>query len=203
MDMSKRERRPAATRREEGQVIVMATAFLAALAVTVIFYLSVQRAYNLANFLDETAELVAQAAARPSGDTIVAGTLNIDPLEARKAGKAALEFSLDAIPGELDASQIDTLKLQLEVDDGLKVYNPGDPTSDCSEIGTGSPDCLFPAVRVQLRLNYRLMGIPFTIGSHGVATLGDDPRINGTGPNPNITPEPTPAISPIIVTPSS
>lgn len=188
---------------EDGQVLVMATAILGALAIFALFYLSVQRAYNLANFLDETAELVAQAAARPEGDTIVDGSLTIDPAEARKAGKAALEFSLEAIPGEVDQSEIDALKLQLNTDDGLKVYNPGDVSADCTEIGASSPDCLFPAVRVQLRLNHRLFGINFTIGTDGIATLGDDPRFNDSLPNPFITPEPTPAISPIIVTPSS
>ncbi len=74
---------------EEGQVLVIATALLGALAISALFFLSIQRAYNLANFLDETAELVAQAAARPEGDTIIDGTLSIDPVEARKAGKAA------------------------------------------------------------------------------------------------------------------
>ncbi len=188
---------------EEGQVLVIATALLGALAISALFFLSIQRAYNLAYFLDETAELVAQAAARPEGDTIIDGTLSIDPVEARKAGKAALDFSLKAIPGELVQSDIDAMKSQLETDDGLKVYNPGDPSVDCTEIGASSPDCLFPAVRVQLRLNYRLFGINFTIGTDGVATLGDDPRFNNSLPNPEITPEPTPFIIPIVVTPSS
>ena len=193
--------RPASV--EEGQVLVVAAALMGALAIFVLFYLNVQRAYNLANFLDETAELVAQAAARPDGDTIVDGSLTIDPGQARAAGKAALEFSLEALPGELTAADIADLKGQLDTEAGLKIYNPNDPSVDCREVGGSSPDCLFPAVRVQLRLDYQLFGVPFTIGTTGIATLGDDPRFNGSGPNPEITPEPTPAFSPIVVTPSS
>lgn len=194
---------------EEGQAIVMGTGILLALGITFLFYLSIQRAYNLANFLDETAELAAQAAAEPAGDNIVSGDIYIDPADALAKAIATVNYSVDQYGREFSDDNLAYLINDATIDgDGgfeIKVINIGNPSTDdlCLEYKPGATpnnDCTFPIVEVTLSLPYRLFGIEFTIETNGVATLG----ANSRAPEPILpnlpTPTPIPAGPSIIIT---
>ena len=164
---------------EQGQAIVMGTGILLALAITFLFYLAIQRAYNLANFLDETAELAAQSAAEPDADNIVSGRIFIDPDNAEDKALATVNFSVDEYGREFDNADLIELTT---VGDGfeIEVINVGDPDNDlCQEFKPGvtpSRECTFPIVRVDLTVTYDLFGLTFPIGARGVATLGSNAR---------------------------
>lgn len=171
---------------EKGQALVIGAGILFCLAITMLLYLSIQRAYNLANFLDETAELAAQSAAEPVADDIVNGLVTIDSTKAIEKSTATINFSAQSISGEIDPSSIISTTTTI---------NPGDTNSICADYNLDPTEitCLFPLVIVDLELPHRLMGVDFTITSRGVATLGANSRQPDAVPI--VLPEPT-ALSP-------
>ena len=186
---------------EKGQVLIIGAAILFCLALVFLLYLSIQRAYNLANFLDETAELAAQSAAEPVADKIVNGSITVDETAAENKAIATILFSAQSISPEIDPATITH---------PVTTINPGVSDIDIcpkyNDASVSNPDiCRFPVIVVDLGLPHRLMGIDFTIRSRGVATLGGNSRQPDT--TESITP-PTPTITltrePIIigVTPS-
>ncbi|MFK7800751.1 MAG: hypothetical protein AB8G95_03880 [Anaerolineae bacterium] len=178
---------------EKGQALVIGAGILFCLAITMMLYLSIQRAYNLANFLDETAELAAQSAAEPIADDIVNGQVRIDSTRAIEKSSATIRFSAQSVSGEINPSSIISTTTTI---------NPGDTNTICAEYNLDPLEdtCLFPLVVVDLELPHRLFGLDFTITSRGVATLGANSRRPEAVPI--VLPEPT-ALSPstpIIIT---
>ncbi|MEM7800519.1 MAG: hypothetical protein AAF633_15090 [Chloroflexota bacterium] len=184
---------------EEGQAIVIGVGILCALGITFLFYLSIQRAYNLANFLDETAELAAQAAAEPFANGIVNGEVIIDDAEARAKAEATVAFAIDRYGGELSQDNINYIN-----NNGFayKVLNVGDSDNLCRDYNpsnTINTDCTFPIVWVELTLPYSLFGIDFTIRTDGVATLGANSREPEAVPVNLPTPTPIPTSAPVTI----
>lgn len=176
---------------ESGQALVIGAAILFCLILTMLLYLSIQRAYNLANFLDETAELAAQSAAEPIADNLVSGQVRIDPASATQKAEATVLFSAQSISGEVDPTTITTTVRT------INTIPPAATTEDdiCEDynLNDGDRRCLFPIVVVDLDLPYRLFGFDFVIRSRGVATLGSNSRQPEVGPIvlPTVAP-PTP-----------
>ena len=185
------------TTQEDGQVLVIAAGMLCALTIAMLFYLNIQRAYNLSNFLDETAELAAQAAAEPKADDLLEGRVTIDSAQAVTATKAAIVYSAESNVGDLEGRVAD-LTCQMESgatrpadcpNGHLTVLNPGD--TGCDEYNSsGETDCVFPVVIVRLLLPYRLFGIDFTIGASGVAVIGESVEDNSINTVPLVIPPP-------------
>lgn len=170
---------------EKGQALVIGAGIICCLVIAFLFYLSVQRAYNLANFLDETAEMAAQSAAEPIADDIVQGKVSIDPDAAETKANATVAFLAESIAGEIDPTTIKP---------DIRTFNPGDSDSICADYSIdGSADCDFPLVVVDLELPHTLFGVSFTIRSRGVATLGANSRQPEAVPVtlPTTTPLPT------------
>ncbi len=189
---------------EKGQVLVIAVAMICALAIVMLFFLNIQRAYNLSNFLDETAELAAQAAAEPKADSLLTGNIIVDESQARIATKAAIQYSAESNLGDLDG-RINQLTCQMETPlptdcpaGSLTVLNP--PNSGCEKYNaSGDTECEFPVVIVQLILPYRLFGVDFTVGAQGVAVVGENTQTN-TIQTPTEIPVSTIAFPEIIIT---
>ena len=200
---------PVSTNRaEQGQILVIAAGMLCALTIAMLFYLNVQRAYNLSNFLDETAELAVQAAAEPKVDDLLKGAVSIDATQAITASKAAVRFSAESNLGDL-GSVIDDLTCQMEPvatrssgcpNGTLTVLNPGD--TGCEEYNTsGETDCVFPIIIVKLTLPYTLFGVDFNIGAKGVAVIGEGSADNTVNTIPIAIPTPKIEFPPIIINP--
>ena len=176
---------PANNKTEKGQALVIGAGIICCLVIAFLFYLSVQRAYNLANFLDETSEMAAQSAAEPIADDIVQGEVRIDGTAATTKANATVAFLAESVAGEIDPTTITS---------NVRTLNPGDTDSICADYSIdGSPDCDFPLVVVDLELPHTLFGIGFTIRSRGVATLGANSRQPEAVPVtlPTTTPLPT------------
>lgn len=183
---------------EKGQALVIGAGILFCLVLMMLLYLSIQRAYNLANFLDETSELAAQSAAEPVANEIVNGLVQINETDAQNKAEATILFSAQSISGEVDPTTIGST---------VTTINPGETNVICREynLDPTEEDCLFPLVVVDLELPHRLFGIDFTIRSRGVATLGANSRQPEAVPV--VLPEPT-ALAPstpiiIKITPGS
>ncbi|MEM8856982.1 MAG: hypothetical protein AAGD96_01590 [Chloroflexota bacterium] len=178
---------------EKGQALVMGAGIICCLVIAFLFYLSVQRAYNLANFLDETAEMAAQSAAEPIADDIVQGQVRVDATEAQNKAVATVAFLAESVAGEIDPTTI------IET---VTTVNPGQTNTDlCPNYSlTGADVCDFPLVAVDLELPHRLFGVPFTIRSRGVATLGANSRQPEAVPVTLPTPTNLPSNPTIVVT---
>ena len=199
--------------RESGQALVISAGILFVLAITFMFYMSVQRAYNVANFLDETAELAAQAAAEPVTDDIVNGNVRINETEAVQKAQSTVVL-LANVTGAVsrdvillgDTRQSDHINSEIKVDN-ITVINPsitGTPYQNavCGDFNLDPLDfdCRFPLVIVELSVAHRLFGIDFDISTRGVATLGANSRQPEAVPVD--LPEPTvlPTNPPIVIT---
>ncbi|MEM9775468.1 MAG: hypothetical protein AAF902_12880 [Chloroflexota bacterium] len=181
-----------ARKTEQGQALVIGAGIICCLVIAFLFYLSVQRAYNLANFLDETSEMAAQSAAEPIADAIVQGSVRIDDSAAETKAQATIAFLAESIAGEIDPS---------DIRDDVRTFNPGDNNSICADYSIdGSADCDFPLVVVDLELPHTLFGIGFTIRSRGVATLGANSRQPEAVPVTLPTTTPLPLNTPIVIT---
>ena len=194
---------------ENGQALVISAGILFVLTITFILYMSIQRAYNLANFLDETAELAAQSAAEPVADDLVNGNVRIDPDDAVDKAEATVEL-LASISGEVSDTVIktgdsstaaSTIKIQ-----SINVLNPavsGAAITDdvCEEFNVtpGDDVCRFPIVVVNLSLPHNLFGIDFDINTRGVATLGANSRQPEAVPVDLPTPTTLPTAPPIVI----
>lgn len=198
---------------EKGQALVISAGILFVLALTFIFYMSVQRAYNLANFLDETAELAAQSAAEPVADDIVNGSVRINETEAVRKAQSTLEL-LAGVTGAVsrdvillgDASLSDHTTSEIKVED-ITVINPSITSTPytnalCGEFNLDPLDfnCRFPIVIVELSVAHRLFGIDFDISTRGVATLGANSRQPEAVPVDLPTPTILPTNPPIVIT---
>ena len=166
---------------ENGQALVIGAAILFCLALTMLLYLSIQRAYNLANFLDETAELAAQSAAEPIADQLVTGQVRIADGPAEDKAAATVLFSAQSISGEIDPTTITTTVTTINPDDTLTA----DTLAICKAYSltpATTTSCLSPIVVVDLELPHTLFGFDFVIRSRGVATLGANSRQPEVGP---------------------
>lgn len=196
---------PSQKEMESGQTMVIGVGIICALGITFLFYLSLQRAFTLANFLDETAELAAQSAADPSADDIVAGDVRIDPAEAEGKARATVQFAAARYGGEFDSSSAiggATYADYLSTTGfDHKVLNVGDSDPICRAYkdGGGDNSCTFPIVWVELTAPIRLFGVEFTIRTDGVATLGSNSEKTEAIPVDLPTPTPIPPSSPITI----
>ncbi len=167
---------------ESGQALVISAGILFVLAMTFILFMNVQRAYSLANYLDETAELAAQSAAEPIANDLVNGNVQIDSGAAIEKAEATVELLASLAP-EINNNIIRTTGSgtplsTIRVTD-IQVINPGvttnvnDPLCEEFNNSTAGDDlCVFPLVAVYLTLPHKLFGIEFDINTRGVATLG-------------------------------
>lgn len=197
--------------KESGQALVMGAGILFILAIAFMFYMSVQRAYNLANLLDETAELAAQSAAEPNADDIVNGDVNINVAKAKQQAEATVELLASISPetagtiikeGQTYDPDLDRSTIVVKE---IEVRNPGERDALCEEFNnpdlTSDTDlCRFPIVAVHLSLPHRLFGINFEINTRGVATLGSNSRQPEAIPVALPTPTNIPTIPPIVIT---
>lgn len=196
---------------ESGQALVISAGILFVLAITFILFMNVQRAYSLANYLDETAELAAQSAAEPVANDLVNGDVQIDSSAAVEKAEATVELlaSLapeiknDVIRTTDSSSRLSTIKIT-----DIQVINPGLTTNVndplCEEFNNSTPGddlCVFPLVAVYLTLPHKLFGIEFDINTRGVATLGANSRqpeaVPVTLPVPTALPPAAPIVIPV------